>query len=39
MIAGNPKTALVDPNSVVITEKIAEKYFNSTDCSGKKLSI
>ncbi|MES1217349.1 MAG: ABC transporter permease, partial [Bacteroidota bacterium] len=37
MIAGNPKTALVDPNCVVITEKIAKKYFNSTDVVGKSL--
>jgi putative ABC transport system permease protein len=37
MISGNPRTALVDPNSVVITEKIAEKYFNSTDVVGKSL--
>ena len=37
MIAGNPKTALVDPRSVVITEKMAKKYFNSTDVVGKSL--
>ncbi|MCW3116894.1 MAG: hypothetical protein JWM28_976 [Chitinophagaceae bacterium] len=37
MISGNPKTALVDPNCVVITEKMAEKYFNSTDVVGKRL--
>ena len=35
MIAGDPKTALVEPRSVVITEKIANKYFNSTDVVGK----
>jgi putative ABC transport system permease protein len=31
MIAGNANSALKDPNSVVITEKIAKKYFNTTD--------
>ncbi len=39
MIAGNSKTALVDPNSVVITEDIAKKYFNSTDVVGKNFVI
>ena len=29
MIAGDPHTALTAPHSVVITEKIAKKYFNS----------
>jgi len=37
MIAGDPRTALTEPKSVVITEKIAEKYFNSTDVVGKSL--
>ena len=39
MISGDPATALVDPKSVVITEKIAKKYFNSTDVVGKVLVI
>jgi len=39
MIAGDPKTALKDPNTVVITEKIAQKYFNTTDVVGKTLTI
>ncbi len=39
MIAGDPKTALKDPNSVVITEKIAIKYFNTIDVVGKSLVI
>ncbi|MFN2439520.1 MAG: ABC transporter permease, partial [Chitinophagaceae bacterium] len=39
LIAGNPKTALADPTSIVITEKIAEKYFNTTDAVGKTLVI
>ena len=37
MIAGDPRTALRDPHSVVITEKIARKYFNTTDVVGKTL--
>ncbi|MBA3675344.1 MAG: ABC transporter permease, partial [Chitinophagaceae bacterium] len=35
MIAGDAKTALTEPKSLVITEKIARKYFNSTDVVGK----
>ena len=37
VIAGNPKTALRDPGCVVITEKTAKKYFNSSDVVGKNL--
>jgi putative ABC transport system permease protein len=39
VIAGDAKTALVGPTSVVITEKIAKKYFNSTDAVGKTLTL
>ena len=39
IIAGDPKTALTDPKSVVITETIAKKYFNSTDIVGKTLVV
>jgi putative ABC transport system permease protein len=39
LIAGNPKTALKEPHSLVITEKIAKKYFNSTDVVGKNMII
>jgi putative ABC transport system permease protein len=39
MIQGDPKTALTEPNSVVITETIAKKYFNSTDVVGKNLIV
>src|SRR5450432_3243184 len=34
-IAGNTHTALNEPNSVVITESIAKKYFGSTDVIDK----
>ena len=36
-IRGNPKTALVNPDSIVITEKTAEKYFGDEDPIGKIL--
>ena len=39
MIQGDPKTALAEPNSVVITETTARKYFNSTDVVGKSLVV
>lgn len=37
MIAGNPKKALVAPNQVVITERIASKYFGDSEALGKVL--
>ena len=37
LISGNPHTALKDPNTVVITESTARKYFNTTDVIGKVL--
>ncbi len=37
IISGDGKTALVAPKSVVITEKIARKYFNSTDVVGQSF--
>ncbi len=39
MISGNPKTALTEPNSIVITESIAKKYFGTTDAAGQTLVI
>ena len=39
MILGNPKEALVNPNTVVITEEMAEKYFGSDDPMGKSLKV
>ncbi|MET4081823.1 putative ABC transport system permease protein [Pedobacter sp. UYP30] len=39
MISGNPKTALNQPNTMVISESIAKKYFNSTDVVGKTLKV
>jgi putative ABC transport system permease protein len=39
MIWGNPKTALREPNSIVITESVARKYFDRTDVVGETLTI
>jgi putative ABC transport system permease protein len=39
MIAGNPLTALNEPNSIVIDETTARKYFNSTNVVGKTLYV
>lgn len=36
---GNPATALVDKNSIVITEVLAKKYFNNEDPIGKTLRL
>lgn len=38
-IKGNPETALVEPNSIVLSEKLAEKYFPSEDPLGKILIL
>ncbi|HET9825341.1 MAG TPA: ABC transporter permease, partial [Chitinophagaceae bacterium] len=39
LIHGNPATALNDPNSIVIDESTAKRYFNSTDAVGKTLYV
>jgi putative ABC transport system permease protein len=39
MISGDPKTALTEPNSIVITESVARKYFDRTDVVGEILTI
>ena len=39
LIAGNPKTALNEPRSIVITEKIAQKFFGQDDPIGKVLLL
>lgn len=39
MINGNPKTALSEPNSVVITESTAIKYFKNTAVLGKFIPV
>ena len=37
LVDGNPKTALVAPNSVVIDQEIAERYFRDQDAVGQTL--
>lgn len=38
-VAGSPETALNEPNNVVITQKIAQKYFGATDPLGKSFRM
>jgi putative ABC transport system permease protein len=38
-VYGNPKTALAEPNTVVLTESIARKYFGGQDPMGKILQL
>ena len=38
-IKGNPETALSELNSIVLTEKMAEKYFASEESLGKTLTF
>jgi putative ABC transport system permease protein len=39
VISGDPKTALTEPNSIVITESVARKYFDRTDVVGETFTI
>lgn len=39
VLHGNPKTALSEPNSIVLTESVARKYFDRTDVVGQALTI
>lgn len=39
MITGDPKTALVPANSIVITEGMVDKYFGGQDPMGKVLRL
>jgi len=38
-IKGDPETAILHPNTVVITEKIARRYFGEADPIGKIIEI
>jgi putative ABC transport system permease protein len=38
-IAGNVNTALSQPNSAIITTRLAKKYFNTTNVIGKIFSL
>jgi putative ABC transport system permease protein len=37
-IAGNPAKSLHDPNSIVLTEEMAQKYFGRSDVLGELIS-
>ena len=37
LLSGNPKTALREPHSVVISEEMAERQFGTTDALGKTI--
>ncbi len=39
LIAGNAETALSQPNSLVLSEEMALKYFGSTDVIGRSLEV
>ena len=39
LLQGNPKTALVQPNTVVISRATAQKYFGNADPMGKVLNF
>ncbi len=39
LVKGNPKTALTEPNAVVLTESMAKKYFGDADPVGQLLKM
>ena len=39
LIKGDPETALREPNSIVLTEEMAQKYFGATEPLGKILTV
>ena len=38
-IEGNPHTAFDEPNSIIMTERMAKKYFGNSDALGKSLEL
>ncbi len=38
-VEGDPNTALVNPNSIVLTESVARKYFSKTNILGEELIV
>jgi putative ABC transport system permease protein len=38
-IKGNPKTALSQPNSIILTENIAERHFTEQDALGQEILV
>lgn len=39
LIQGNPESALTEPYSLVMTERMAQKYFNTDDALGKIIRV
>ena len=39
LISGDPRTVLSDVHSIVISENVAKKYFNTGDAIGKTLNL
>ena len=39
LLSGNPNTALLQPNAVVLSEDAAKKYFGSTAAIGKTMLL
>lgn len=39
LVQGNPKTAIVGPSSIVISEKVAQKLFGRTDVVGRTVRV
>lgn len=39
LVAGDPKTALVEPFTIVISEEMAAKYFGSEEAMGQVLGV
>jgi len=39
LLSGDPKTALVRPRSIILTEEYAQKYFGKKDPMGQKIVV
>ncbi|GHE23620.1 ABC transporter permease [Sphingobacterium griseoflavum] len=39
LLSGDPKTALTDPSSIVLSEDLARKLYGTTDVIGKNLAL
>ncbi len=39
LIIGDPKTVLAEPNSIILTEEMANKYFKTEDPIGKTIIV